>query len=219
MVEEVRAPGSTGLGSPQAGGGGVWPLRAGWGPGGGVRAGRARALPLRLRAARPLAHTVSRSRLPRRCSLGPTPPGPQVGAAGRSAPAPPTPRAPSSRARFEVRVPRPSCARTRVALWAPHPCLLLGHPEFGTPRACTDPTAPRLPAGQGPPELQGVGTKFELEKLQRSAGLEKLRLLGSLVEQTRTRAPGGYRDHSNEGREWPDELLEARRGPGFWGAF
>lgn len=63
------------------------------------------------------------------------------------------------------------------------------------------------------------GTKFELEKLQRSAGLEKLRLLGSLVEQTRTRAPGGYRDHSNKGREWSDKLLEARRGPGFWGEF
>lgn len=67
--------------------------------------------------------------------------------------------------------------------------------------------------------MQGVGTKFELEKLQRSAGLEKLRLLGSLVEQTRTHAPGGYRDRSYEGREWPDKLLEARPGPGFGGAF
>lgn len=55
-------------------GGGVWPPRAGWGPGGGVRAGRASALPRRLRAARPLAHTVCRCRLPLRgslCPLGP----------------------------------------------------------------------------------------------------------------------------------------------------
>lgn len=53
-------------------GGGVWPPRAGWGPGGGVRAGRAGALPRRLRAARPLAHTVCRGgRLPLRGSLGP----------------------------------------------------------------------------------------------------------------------------------------------------
>lgn len=211
MVEEVRAPGSTGLGSPQAGGGGVWPPRAGWGPGGGVRAGRARTLPRRLRAARPLAHTVSRSRLPRRGSLGPPPPGPQVGAAGRSAPAPPTPRASSSRAQLRGESPPPQLRSDQGRFLALPPLSSAGASRIRDPRSLHGPHR-SAPPGR-------AGTKFELEKLQRSAGLEKLRLLGSLVEQTRTRAPEGYRDHSIEGRERPDELLEARRGPGFWGAF
>lgn len=58
MVEKVRAPGSTGLGSRQAGGGGVWPPRAGWGPGGGVRAGRVRHF---LGGLGPRAHSPTQS--------------------------------------------------------------------------------------------------------------------------------------------------------------
>lgn len=119
----------------------------------------------------------------------------------------PRPRAPGSRALFEVSVPRPvfqpqclRCARPGSLPGAPAtvPCWdTPKHPELRTTRASTDLTAPRPGAGREPPELQGEGTKFELEKLERSGGLEKLSLLGSLVEQTRTRAPGGYRNHSN----------------------
>lgn len=87
----------------------------------------------------------------------------------------PRPRAPGSRARFEVSVPRPVflpkcslCIRAGVAAGGGGAATIPRwdtpkHPEVGTTRASMDLTTRCLRTARGPPELLGEGTKFELE--------------------------------------------------------